>query len=271
MLTWLGFFGKLIDFTVTKLLGKKIDLSLDEKKRAAKAFLRFHDSVLELEIILGKFIAFVESIIAGRNSRIYGSKLETAIEGLERASSEFIKNMESLGQVLYFYDDQLATLFAHVYIGKAGMVRNLYAYLSSSSYLEAVRKGIVSDSLDYESERSRIFGDLPPAKFSVIHQQGLSAISYTIPDDDLIDFLSGKKVIENEELLRDFDCVQNWGMSLIKDKISEDYIDPENKEKLIELHPILKSHMETLSDAREKLREFIKDHFSLEDLLYVAK
>jgi hypothetical protein len=45
MLMWLGFIGKLIGFILNKLAEKKLELALDKKKQAVKAFVQFHESV----------------------------------------------------------------------------------------------------------------------------------------------------------------------------------------------------------------------------------
>src|SRR5437899_12917891 len=48
---WLGFIGKLMQFCVEKIVGKRIDLRLDEKKRAATSFIRLYNSLQDLESI----------------------------------------------------------------------------------------------------------------------------------------------------------------------------------------------------------------------------
>jgi hypothetical protein len=49
MLAALGLVGKAVELLVSTVAKKKLDLALDDKKRAAKAFVRLHESILELE------------------------------------------------------------------------------------------------------------------------------------------------------------------------------------------------------------------------------
>lgn len=45
VLAWAGFIGKLLQFCVEKLVGKKLELALDQKRRSAAAFLRMYKSL----------------------------------------------------------------------------------------------------------------------------------------------------------------------------------------------------------------------------------
>ena len=49
MITWLPLAGRLVEFIATKLLGNKLDATLDNKKRACRAFLELHDALFEVE------------------------------------------------------------------------------------------------------------------------------------------------------------------------------------------------------------------------------
>lgn len=300
MLTWMGFVGKLIELILNKVVGKKLDLTLDEKKKAAKAFFRFHEAVVELEIILDHFLSYIESFVQGRNSNIHRVHLDSATRNLESASSEFLSSLKELGKVLYFFDRNLAALFAYINYSKRGVLRNIYLFFAESSEQEIEneyhRRYLFEDSRELSELRSN-----HTAKFKAIEvNKYLRAIEYTIPTDTLMNIDLNEQLDQisrqaNEShfnplndpsdprnvfslfgyddeahwsVLREY---QNMVVNIIMNNIEEGYIDYAEKDKLIALYPKLKAHRELLDQAREKLSTFIQQQFSVADLLYVIR
>ncbi len=103
MLTWMGIIGKLIELVLTKVVGSKIDLVLDDKRRAAKAFVRFHESVITLESMLDDFLKEMEMLFKDKDFHISHINNRNYINNLKDAAREFVDSMEQLGNVLYFY------------------------------------------------------------------------------------------------------------------------------------------------------------------------
>jgi hypothetical protein len=62
MLTGQGLIGKLIYFLATKLIGRTIDIKLDDKKRSCRAFVELYYCVDRLEDITNHFLVELESI-----------------------------------------------------------------------------------------------------------------------------------------------------------------------------------------------------------------
>lgn len=56
MLTGQGLIGKLVEFLAIKLVGRKIDLALDDKRRACRAFTELYYCVDRLEEITSIFL-----------------------------------------------------------------------------------------------------------------------------------------------------------------------------------------------------------------------
>src|SRR3954451_9085016 len=108
MFTFAGFIGKMIEFLVTRVAGKHIDLALDEKKTAARAFFRFHESVAQLKAILDEFLEYSETFIQGRNFNVRASRISAIAGKLNPASKEFVNSLEQLGPALALYDPALA-------------------------------------------------------------------------------------------------------------------------------------------------------------------
>jgi hypothetical protein len=138
-----------------------------------------------LEQILDSFLAYIETFIQGKNSKIYRVHLERATNHLEQASSEFLKNLERLGRVLHFYDRNLATLFAHIHYSKKGVLRNVFMFFVESSRKEVEKS--YNDRYLFEDSSINKSGNQQVAKFKdVAIDQYHRGIEYTIPNNELM-------------------------------------------------------------------------------------
>jgi hypothetical protein len=271
MITWMGFVGKLIDLMVNRIVGKKIDLALDDKKRAAKAFVRFHEATVRLETILTAFLTYIDTFVEKSesikppNRTIYTENLNRRIRDLRSASEEFLESLAEVGDVLYFFDRPLASLLGEIRVRKMDLYKNIYFFFAVSVREEMeVRYGIETD---------------PKAVFRPTFEPGsLSGIEYTIPSEDLMEL---DLVEEFGQFSRNLDVgkfnvsvpreIQDLVMDIIKSNLESGYIGPKDAAKLIELGPRLHEHRNLLIQAREKLRDFIEARFSIADILYVIK
>lgn len=99
MITWLGFIGNMVEFMATKLLGSRIDLTLDKKRKAARTFLRLHHILKELEAVT---LEIHEKI--GNPNRDYplgnGAWLFNIDQEVTRLSNEFLHLALQLEDVL---------------------------------------------------------------------------------------------------------------------------------------------------------------------------
>lgn len=109
----------------------------------------------------------------------------------------------------------------------------------------------------------------------------IDSIQYTMPSHDLIttslDTLYEKAkstdmTFRPERTRENFiGWPKDYLLSLIQDKSIQATLNPGDIEGIKDLHVTLTSHLEILSRARELLRQFIKERFSLEDLLHASK
>lgn len=274
MLTWMGFIGKLIEFMTTKLIGKKLDLALDEKKRACKAFIKFFDSLSQLEMLFGEFVNYIEKFVAGSNSHIYRVHLAKVTSRLNDASNEFLNSLESLGPVIYLYDPNLTRLFSTMMHAKMRFVQVTSQFFQSSH--EEYDFGQESGNTDVESIKQ------PIMRFDqfTVDNPNFRGLDFTMPSEELMEidlneiydsalserYATGMSIYQKSSTLDSYDILLN----LVKDKYIEEHLGPDDIDKLVALYPILKAHQEVLAQARESLREFIRQRFSLEDLLYVT-
>jgi len=266
----MGFIGKLVEFMATKLIGKRLDLALDKKKKACKTFLAFLDSLSQLERLFGDFVKYIESFVAGKNSHIYRVHLERVTGELAKASRDFLENIEALGQVIYLYDSNLARLFSRMMHVKFGLT------LVASQFFQSV-----TDEYDLRSDVADLDDRQPVMRFDrlAVDNPYYRGLDFTLPSEELmrlnLNEAYDKIVSESDDLTPDGFLIFGTRAStdillnLVRHKYIEKRIGPDDIDVLIDLYPTLKSHQEVLRKARESLREFIRKNFSLEDLLYV--
>jgi hypothetical protein len=273
VLTWMGFLGKLIEFVATKLVGKKLDLALDEKKKACKAFLKLLDSLTELESLLGDFIEFVETFVGGNNSQINRDALEKITKRLGGASSEFFDSLKKLGPIISLYDPQIARLLSRIAHAK------LRIGVEASHFLRASNDEYSQDGSDRNVARHVVMR-FDTIVFGNLHIRGLD---FTLPTEELmaVDLNNVYEQARNEPKIehpgdpifgysREIDYAStDILLNLVKDKYVEIRLGPDDIYKLIDLYPTFKAHRQVLRQAINSLREFMRLNFSFEDLLYV--
>src|SRR5262249_12169042 len=114
MIFWVGFIGKLVDLILTKVIGKQVDLKLDERKRAARAFVRLHEAIAQLENAAWEFLALAEPVVEGRRSYLWKSPLRKLAGEADDASRDFGDALAGLLRVIGIYDSALAFLLGRV-------------------------------------------------------------------------------------------------------------------------------------------------------------
>jgi len=256
MLTSLALIGKVIEFLLTRIAGKKVDLSLDEKKRAAKAFVRLHEAILSLELILDNFLIYIEGFRVGRNSKIYEVHIkQRVLRNLEPASREFVDSLKQLTPVLSIYDPVLHHLLGEIYVLKLHLLTNFYYIVRQS----------LEDPKNYESSLTK------PIFFNISESdKRFCSLEFSMPTDELLEMdLAYLQQKLNEKLLVEDQYLEL--LQIVRQNMETVQITYVQVDKLVALLPKLKEHRDNLDSARESLRKFIQDNFSLSDVLYVTK
>ncbi len=262
MITWAGFIGKLIEFVLTKLIGMKIDLTLNQKKRTCKAFLDFYHATYRLERITGQFVKKLELVTNEKRDRLYSSWFDGMSKEIESASIDFLKSVEKVRRVINIFDPDLDLLADRV----VGLKGNLIAAAS-----------IALSDLDIRFEL--IWNRKRNSVFSQQDITSLASIEYTRPHESLMKadledlFLKIKKARKDESyrLANALGMPNDLLFALIHDNIVSDKLKPDDILKINQLHDVLAEHLQVLVKARELIRKFIETRFSIEDLLYVSK
>src|SRR5688500_14602897 len=107
MLTGLGLVGKLVEFLATKLIGRKIDLSLDDRRRACRAFTELYHCVDRLEEITSIFLNELELLQGGSAYDII-NEYHNQSHSIESVSRRFLEIKAELGWALEVFDPTLA-------------------------------------------------------------------------------------------------------------------------------------------------------------------
>ena len=260
MLTLMGLIGKIVDFILSKIVGRQIDLALDEKRRAAKAFVRFHESLDRLTNVLDRFLGYTQSFLEGRNFHLRYSSIGGVFESAKSASKEFLESLEQLDPVLSLYDPALSVM-----LGKAGrlkgpLVNNVYAFFS--------------DSIGENK-----YSDAKPAFSYEKVEEYFCSLEVSMPNDQAVeqDWELWYKLVQQG--IQESRLGNRWAIEgsmtafadFMRDNLETIRIEPTDVAKLSRLHSMLKEHRQLLSDSAEGLRKFIENNFSISDVLSVTR
>jgi hypothetical protein len=114
MLTGLGLIGKLIEFLATKLIGRRIDLSLDDRRRACRAFTELYYCVDRLEEITSIFLNELDLLQADSAYNII-NEYHNQSDAIESVSRRFLEIKAEVGWALEVFDPTLAAALVQLY------------------------------------------------------------------------------------------------------------------------------------------------------------
>lgn len=245
MLTGQGLIGKLVYFLASKLIGKQLDLALNDKKRACRAFVELYYCVERLEDITGHFIEALDEVQHSEDTWILVNQFALHGPSLDAVSRRFIDIGTELNRAVQLYNEDLADAVDQLY-------RFKYSFLL-----------FMADSLeimDKDGERNRLLKYIEPSP-RVLHidMEGYYQWIKESRDKHLTDQVT-------------LDWPQNMlTYSAFGEHFRENIIEIADVEAVKHFLRVLKDHGAVLTVAREKLRKFIVENFSIEDVLYVSK
>src|SRR5215831_16474585 len=126
MLVWVGFIGNLVQQTLLEFIENFINIELDERKRAAKAFLEFHEALAKLETVANDFIREVHPVIVGEKPRLYRAPFDAIARDADAASGAFVDSFRKLHRLIGIYDSKLALLLSGISQFKHGMLASSF-------------------------------------------------------------------------------------------------------------------------------------------------
>jgi hypothetical protein len=258
MLTLTGLIGKIVELILSKVIGRQIDLALDEKRRAARAFVRFHESLNRLTSVLDEFLKYTQSFLEERNFHLRFSLIESHFERAKSASKEFLESLDQLGSILFLYDPTLGAMLSRISRIKGPMINNVYAFFVDS------KNG----------------WDAKPAFSYRKVEEYFCSLELALPNDKIIEhdweqwYKSAEQGVRVQGNTRGEVRAIEDSMTAFTEFMRENFetihIEPTDVAKLSRLHSMLKEHRRLLCDSTEGLRKFIGDNFSISDVLSVS-
>jgi hypothetical protein len=240
MLGWLGFSAKVLEFVLTKAAGRTIDLSLDRKHRAAKAFLRLYDTLSSSAILLDDLLPIFDQAVQKQKPVIFSQHLVPFENRITRLTEDLRRQYSELVGAIYIFDPKLATLLADV---QGLKVQSLTAF---GALLRKARFVIEFDGLHpFRRISFTTFRDeITNLDLAAITQASADPYGSAIPcraANNLVEALS-VLLIEDEFTASDF-------------------------EKLRYLRDRLKVQAGLLNQVLPMLRDFIASNFTISDAL----
>ena len=242
-----GMVAKLVEFVLTTIVGKQLDLRLDDRKRVSRAFLALFDAILEVERVVKEFKDHLAPVIKGR--RGFWMPKAWSLDYFSRAqkaSDHFVDALTKVGSAISIYDLSLRLLLDDIYRSKTLLVRSPLQFEELNfevEYNEATFKRLVYsvpsaalDSKAFERLRKTV-ENISEALLSQDLRAEPSA--FTIEPPTLSEYLVEQEILPDDDL----------GVS--------------------SLYTFLEKHLQALASARESLAKFMRDNFKIEDLMIV--
>ncbi|MGO9211163.1 MAG: hypothetical protein ACLPXM_15265 [Terriglobales bacterium] len=242
LLGWGGLIGRMISFTLEKLAGKKIDLAMDDRRKAARMFLRLYHAVSDLEVLSNEIIVELQAMSAEDNPTVSGEWLRDISIAIDETSERFLEATQKLREILEIFDPVLA-------ITVSGLEAHKFSFLI-----------IAANGFE-----------------PITEEQGITAITYTRPSDqlaafDLMDDYNWFAKRYPLDYTKPIEWPSGVTLSFLQESdIEEDHFKLNDPDSMLRLAGLLGHHSQALTAARLSLASFLRERFTLEDLLAVQK
>jgi len=265
MFSWAGFIGKLVELILSKIMVKHIDLELDERKNAAKAFIKFYDSLVQLEAIANYFVLEASTGSFQGKSGLYKAPLAEVAKKSDEASKSFISSFSELKDVVQIYDPYLALILSGVFTIKQQILASSFTKRMSFDVIPnpdsvfSIKSSIPSEKLMNNSLEHNYASVKQLA--DKIHNDTLkkipSSMQYEVKDGGL---LSGLLIGS---------WTEDFLLTLVDENQIDCYISANRIDEFNEFYTNVAKYLPILAHAREQFGSFLRENFSIEDLVYV--
>jgi hypothetical protein len=234
MLTAESVIGQIVSFIVKKTLARVVGLPFDKRRKACRSLTKLYYCVQALDDVTENFLQTLRDFEKSGNARAVVNALNNHAHEVELATNMFVDLGHELYGGLEIIDPALAQCCNALYITK-------FDFLT-----------FMSNSIHWDRSKS------PP---KIIVKRSLGKIESV--DMDVMYSLTENAIQAGEKYY--------WPSSVFDD-FSSDFedisIDFEDEEAAIQLRDMIVRQNATLKDAKEKLRNLIKDSFSIEEVLF---
>lgn len=241
MVGWIDLIGRFISFMLEKLAGRKIDLSFDERRKAARQFLRLYHAVSDLEVVTKELIVELRDMAEANDPTVPAEWLREVSIAVDETSQRFLEATQGLCEVLEIFDPVLALSVGSLEAHKFSFL------LMAAQGFEPVERGEAMEVKYTQPGRQESELDLAKTYEWYAERYPLD-VSKPLewPDEVLLSFLSD-------------------------DGLQHDRLTLSQPESMIRLANLLDKHLRSLSTAREGLAALLRARFNLEDLLAVQE
>jgi hypothetical protein len=245
MFTGAAIIGKLVELIASKLLGRAIDLTRDERRRVCRGMTALYFSVERLEELVEEVIRGIErSLETSDPNSAVGTVLRVS-PSLDALSQRFYDEGEELYWALTIFDPALAKAVSDL-------------FMSKFSFLHFIQESVsVGEQWPAKPGQQITFLEPSPEVLSL----DVEAYYTWLREND-------EKPFEERSTL-------NWPTEALQGRL--DRLFKERQIALVDadgwrdLLGILVVHLEHLSRARELLRTFLAANFKIDEVLYVGK
>lgn len=243
MIGWSGLIGQLVQYILSKISGKEVDMTAENRRRASRTFLGFYQTLSDLESVVQDTLFVLEKWGEIGEPRARKEWLADLGFAIDETSQRFLESTLGIQEVLEIFDPVLAHTVSDIEAHKGS-----FLLLASDGF------------------------KIPP------NSPGDEAI-YTVPNvGGQSPDLEERYTWYQEHYPLDFAKSVEWPAWVtfgyiqdIESEVSKETLfinDQTSREHLVQL---LKSHQVTLAKARTGLGYFIRRHFTVDDLLAVRE
>jgi hypothetical protein len=234
---WIGLIGRAIAFALEKIAGKKIELTMDQRRKAARIFLRLYHAVLDLELLSKELMVELRAMANETDPEISGEWLRNISYAIDETSERFLEATQGIRDVLIIFDPVLARTLSSLEASKFS-----FLIIAAQGF-----KPVISD------------------------QGKFIEATYTLPPNDLDSFSLIDYYNWYADDLERYPNISDWPRGTIDgflaDDIQQGVFRLKEPESAFLLASLLEQHVKNLAEARELLAQFMRTRFTFEDLL----
>jgi hypothetical protein len=235
---WIDYIGRLISFAVQEISGKKIDLSMDERRRAARKFLALYHVVSDLELLCQELVIELRAMSQEQDPTVCRDWLHEASDTIDETSQRFLEATHGLLETLKIFDPVLVSAVS-------GLEASKFSFLMIA-VRGFERLGDHGEVVEYTqpSDRANSIDLAANYKWYVEHDLGSGPIEW--PDEVALSFIDEEDTKSDRVSLRE----------------------PASMNRLADL---IEQHLQSLSAAREGLAQYLRENSKFEDLLALQR
>jgi hypothetical protein len=258
MIGWLGLCAKIVDFIISKAADRTITWSLGARRKAARALIRFYETLEQSSLLLQNLIEVFNNALKRKKPISFSKDLVPFENDITRLTEDVARQYDELVAAIGLFDPKLARLLDRV----RGL--KVIALTAFGRLLQNARFAIEFDGLHpFRKVSFSTFRD----EVADINLENIIEAQLALPEsgERLRAIPVGKHkyklVVQEQNKL-----VEALSVLLVKDEFTAS-----DFEKVRYLRDRLKNQAKLLERALPMLRKFIASNFTISDVLGYRK